>query len=108
MKPAPPVTTKTSVTARIVSGQRGGTEPDAGPPILLARRREDVEHHAADAERAAAVRDVGRRLPEFPGLHVVLDPILDADPLAFETHAPLFVGVGVDRRDRAGLERDHG
>src|SRR5262249_15615958 len=108
MKPAPPVTTKTSVTARIVSGQRGGTEPGARPLILLPRRREDVQDHAAYAERAAAVRHVGRRLPEFAGLHVVLDPILDAGPLAFETHAPLLVGVRVERRNGARLERDHG
>src|SRR5262244_4353732 len=108
MKPAPPVTTKTSVTARIVSGQRRGTESGARPPILLARRREDVEHHAAHTERAATVGDVGRCLPELTSFHVMLDPVLDADPLAFEAHTPLLVGVRVDRRHGAGLECDDG
>src|SRR5437763_4628202 len=135
MNPAPPVTTKMSVTRRIVSAcicrgggvagrrrptvgrqnallqtsarERRGAEARARPAVLLARRGEDVEHDAAHAERTAAVRHVRRRLPEIAGLHVVLDTVLQADPLTLEAHAPLLVGVGVHRRDRAGLERDH-
>src|SRR5438105_12607651 len=130
MKPAPPVTTNTSVTrglyhppstGKAARGARGrrrmlgrgrrsapprrrasrktsvcercGAESGAGPPVLVARRREDVEHDAAHAERAPAVRHVGWRLPEVAGLHVVLDAVLDTDPLALETDAPLLVGV---------------
>src|SRR3989442_9606402 len=109
MNPAPPVTTKTSVMRGIVSSgvlasgrlrrapapdgraairgcasarERGGAESRARPAVLLARRGEDVEHDAAHAQRAAAVGHVGRGLPEIAGLHVVLDAVLHADPLA--------------------------
>src|SRR2546425_9288954 len=87
--------------------ERGGAESRARPAVLLARRGEDVEHDAAHAQRAAAVGHVGRGLPEIAGLHVVLDAVLHADPLALEAHAPLLVGVRVLRRDGARLERDH-
>src|SRR5438105_5498365 len=135
MNPAPPVTTKMSVTRGIVSAcicrrgafaglrrptvgqqnallqtsarERRGAEARARPAVLLARRGEDVEHDAAHAERTAAVRHVRRRLPGIARLHVVLDTVLQTDPLTLEAHAPLLVGVGVHRRDRAGLERDH-
>src|SRR5438093_305833 len=58
--------------------------------------------------REAAVRDVGRRLPAVAGLKVVLDPVLDADPLALQAHAPLLVGVRVHGRDGVRLQRDDG
>src|SRR2546430_12273721 len=124
MKPAPPVTTNTGFTRAIVSprharpgGQRApaasahhgrAAETATGLAIFLARGREDVQHHAARVERAAAVGDVGRRLPEVAGLHVVLDPVLDADPLALQAHAPLLVGVRVHGRDGVRLQRDDG
>src|SRR5687768_18310006 len=76
---------------RASARERGGAESASCLPVLLARRREDVEHHAADIERPPAVRHVRRRLPEVAFLHVVLDAVLDADPLALETHAPLLV-----------------
>src|SRR6266403_2830104 len=98
----PPASRKTSVC----EGRRA--QPRARPPVFLARRREDVEHDTAHAERAAAVRHVRRRLPEVAGLHVMLDAVLDADPIALEAHAPLLVRVRVHRRDRTGLQRDHG
>src|SRR5438552_10617941 len=86
--PAPPVAAR--ATASVCEGRRA--QPRARPPVLLARRREDVEHDAAHAERAAAVRHARRRLPEVAGLHVMLDAVLDADPFALEAHAPLLVG----------------
>src|SRR5439155_2157415 len=85
--------------------ERRRAQPRARPAIFVARRREDVEHDAARAERAAAVRHVRRRLPEVAGLHVVLDAVLDADPLALEADAPLLVRMRVHGRGRVRLER---
>src|SRR5206468_4338326 len=81
-----------------------GAEPLTRLAILLARRGEDVEDDAALVERPAAVGHVGRRLPEVAGLHVVLDAVLDPDPLALETHTPLLVRMRVHRRHRVRLE----
>src|SRR2546421_11655389 len=105
MKPAPPVTTNTGFTRAIVSprharpgGRRApaasahhgrAAETAAGLAIFLAWGREDVQHHAARVERAAAVAGGGRRPPEGAGLHVGPGPRLEADPLAPQAHAPL-------------------
>src|SRR5882724_7919600 len=97
-----------AVRVRASACERRRAQPRARPPVLLARRREDVEHDAAHTETAPTVGHVRRRLPEIAGLDVMLDAVLDADPLALEADAPLLVGVRVHRRHRAGLERDHG
>src|SRR4029450_3682025 len=46
-------------------------------------------------------------LPEVARPDVMLDAVLDADPLPLETHAPLLVGVRVHRGHRARRELDH-
>src|SRR6266478_7752478 len=75
-------------TRRASARERRRAQPRARPAVFLARRREDVEHDAARAQRAPAVRHVRGRLPEVAGLDVVLDAVRDADPLALEADAP--------------------
>src|SRR5437879_4738056 len=80
---AAPASRQTSVC------ERRRAQPRPWLPVFLARRREDVEHDAAHAERAAAVRHVRRRLPEVAGLYVMLDAVLDANPSRHTPHCSL-------------------
>src|SRR3990172_7853257 len=68
--------------------------------VLCARWGKDVENHGPLVrQRAPAVRHVRGRLPEVAGPDVMLDAVLDADPLALEADAPLLVGVRVHGGD---------
>src|ERR1700738_102041 len=71
-------------------------------PVFLSGWREDVEDHGPLVrQRAPAVRHVRRRLPEVTGPDVMLDAVLDPDPLALEADAPLLIGVRVHGGDGA-------
>src|SRR5882724_1844753 len=78
-------------------------------PVFLSGWREDVEDHGPLVrQRAPAVRHVRRRLPEVTGPDVMLDAVLDPDPLALEADAPLTSGVRVHGGDGARRDLEHG
>src|SRR4051812_18729947 len=89
----------------------GHTEPLAGHPVLRPRRREDVEHPCTLGPGPHRVRHAARGAPEVALLHRDLLAALDADGAALEQHAPLLLGVAVQRTGavrRDGDDREHG
>ena len=114
-RPRRRVTTRTRAAA--VCGQRSPSEPSDGRSrlrrfcvpalaVVLAHRREDVEHERSVGPAVRRMLDAAWKDVGLERLQLVRDPVDDERLHALEDDPELLVRMAVQRHGRAGLEAD--